>query len=126
MRLAPFISLSLLLGCAQQPAYEPEKPLPLDANGLPPHYSLCVRNAAVKSVAVYDVYYGCRDQIAFYLAGLRGPSQQEKAEMADAMEPKAVDYAQQQVIDRHGAAAVRAALMGEQPPPRTANRPAGY
>ena len=124
MRRLPFLAMLLMGACAPSvPAYVPAKPLPLDANGLPPLYSLCVRNAALKSVAIYDVYYGCRDEIAFYLAGLRGPSQQEKAEMADAMEPKAMDYAQQQVIDRHGAEAVRAALMGLPAPPRAVNHP---
>lgn len=126
MRLVPLFVMGLLAGCSQPAPYVPERPLPLDSDGLPPLYSLCARNAAVKSLAVYDVFYGCRDQITFYLAGLNGPSQQEKAEMADAMEPKAMDYAQQQVIDRHGPEAVRAALMGEPPPPRAANRPAGF
>lgn len=114
------------MGCAPQQAYVPDKPLPLDADGLPPLYSLCARNAAVRSVTIYDVFYGCRNYIISYLSTLNGPSQQDKAEMVDVMEPKALDYAQRKVIEFHGEAAVRAALMGEPLPPKAANRPAGY
>lgn len=120
--------LGLVLSACAQP--EPVRPygsdtLPLDANGLPPHYALCARNAAVKSVAIYDVFYGCQMHIIFYVSGLNGLTQEEKARMVDAMEPKAMDYAQRQVIDRHGEEAVRAALMGLPPPAKAINRPVG-
>lgn len=122
--------LGLFLSACDAPP-PPPKPygsdvLPLDSAGLPPLYSLCARNASVKSVAIYDVFYGCRRYIISYVSGLNGVSQEEKARMVDAMEPKAMDYAQQQVIDRHGEAAVRAALMGLPPPQKAINRPIGF
>lgn len=120
------ILLGLLLSaCASGPpaSFKYPEPEALDANGLPPLYSLCVRNAAMKSVAIYDVHYGCQNYIISYVSVVNGISQQAKAEMVDAMEPKAMDYAQRQVIDRHGEPAVRAALMGLPPPPRAVNRP---
>lgn len=124
-RLLPLMLCLSACGYGPPPPFKYPEPEALDANGLPPLYSLCVRNAALKSVAIYDVHYGCDGYIISYVSVVNRMTQQEKAVMVDAMERKALDYAQRQVIDRHGEEAVHAALMGLPPPPKTINHPIG-
>lgn len=121
----------LLLGlclsaCTPSPAVKPygSDVLPLDANGLPPHYTLCVRNRTVKSAAIYDVYYGCRPELSWYVASLNGIPQEQKADLLDGLENKAVDYAHKTVVAFHGADAVRRTIDPTfTPEPRAINRP---
>jgi hypothetical protein len=121
------ILLGLLLSACSPPA--PVKPygsavLPLDANGLPPHYSLCVRNKTVKSAAIYDVYYGCQDELVYYLAERADLTQPQKAELRIELEKKAVNYAHETVVAWHGADAVRQTVDPSfKAPPRAVNSP---
>lgn len=106
----------LLSACAEAPAQRPYGAdiEPLDANGLPPKYSFCVRHAAMKTAAIYDAYYPCRRELSSYVARMGGLSMEEKSTLVDDMQKKAMDYAHAQVVERHGAEAVRRTV---QPPP---------
>lgn len=101
----------------------------LEANGLPADYTRCVRSAAMKTADFYDVYYPCHPELISYLARMGGKTQQEKAVLADGMEKKALDYAQEQVEAFHGPDAVRRASAPTLPaakpsvaPPETRER----
>jgi hypothetical protein len=116
----------LLSACAPSPTVKPYGSgiLPLDANGLPPHYSLCVRNRAVTTAAIYEVYYGCQEELVFYLVERADLTQPQKAEILIDLEKKAVDYAHKTVVAWHGADAVRQTIDPSfTPPPRSVNRP---
>jgi hypothetical protein len=119
-RLISAVAMLVVAACSQAPPtlrpYGADLP-PLTANGLPGSYELCARNAAVKTAAMYDVYYPCRREIAFYLAQMGDKTQQEKAVMADEMDKLAMDYAQKQAEAFHGADAVRRASAPVDPPP---------
>lgn len=115
------VLLLLLSACTTSPPPAPygADVEPLDANGLPPQYSLCVRQKAYVSAALHDVYYPCKWQISYYLARLGGLSIEEKSAMVDDMTKRALHYAEAQVIERHGEEAVRRTVTPPKPPPTT-------
>ena len=83
---------------------------PLGANDLPRDYTLCVQRQAVTSAAVYDVFYECHKELVWYVVQLGGLNQEAKATMLNEMDTRAMNYAHEEVIARHGGDAVRRTL----------------
>lgn len=124
MRRVASLLAVLVSACAEAPPPVPygSNVESLDANGLPPKYSFCVRHAAMKSAAIYDAYYSCRREIPFYVARLGGLNMEEKAAMVDGLQKAALNYAHETVVAQHGAEAVRRTLdPPSAPPPAPAN-----
>jgi hypothetical protein len=76
--------------------------LPLDERGLPPHFSLCVRNAVEKRTQVYDIFYPCRGELITYVVRTNGLDPTSKSEMLDEFEKRGMNYAHDMAVARWG------------------------
>lgn len=76
--------------------------LPLDERGLPPHFSLCVRNTAEKKTQVYDIFYLCRGQLITYVVQTNGLDPTGKADLLAEYEKRGMNYAHDVAVARWG------------------------
>lgn len=104
MRRLPSLAMLLVGACAQPaPPYQPPPPPSLTAQGLPQTYEACVQSKAALIPHFYDVFLECRMELVYYAVQLPG-TQEQKAELVDALERKAMSRAQDAVTARHGTA----------------------
>lgn len=122
------ISLALLLAsCSPLPDRETAyfTNLPLDANGLPPHFTRCVSNTVEKKTQVYDVFYLCRGELITYVVQTPGLDPTGKADLLAEYEKRGMSYAHNAAMSRWGDKALPPlSTVKAAPPPAAKPAPA--
>lgn len=76
--------------------------LPLNADGLPPHFARCVTNVVEKKTQVYDVFYLCRGELITYVVRTNGLNPTEKADLLAEYEKRGMKHAHEMAVARWG------------------------
>lgn len=106
MRPTRALSFALLLSACSPatPAHDAAyfTNLPLDANGLPPHFTRCVLNRTEKETQVYDIYYPCSPNLGAYVARINGMDPTQKGELLEQLEKRGMKHAHEMAVARWG------------------------
>jgi hypothetical protein len=125
MRRLPFIAMLFVGACAQPPMTFPLPPAePLDAHGVPPTFSACVRDKVRVYTQIYDLFYECQPRLVSYVGHLP-LTQEEKAARLEELEKRGMDLSHEVAVARHGSRALPQIAPPPAPPPAPAE-PGAY